>query len=696
MGNINIKKILDYFKSGKFEIAKKETALLIKKFPNNYFLYNLFGAILAGQKKLDEAVIYFEKSIQIFPDYANAYNNLAGVLTDQKKYNKAIEYFQKAIQINPKLSEAHHNLGRALSEVERYDEAINNYNQAIKIKPNYVKAYYNLGDVYRTLNDFENAISFYEKAIQINPDYVDAHNNLGVAFEKSGEDQKAIGCYKKAIQINPDYVNAHNNLGMAFEKSGEDQKAIGCYEKAIHIEPNNLTSHWLSMNTFPIVYKNLNEIDLYRKRFEDGIKKINQLLDTKSQYTKKQMIDAMFSSTNFYLHYQGSNDLKLQTKYGKLIERLTQKIYPQFHKKRKKNKAPKYIKIGFISAFFIDHSVSKTHKNWIFKLDQKFIKKFVYYVGERFDHTTNTIKERVDNFYNHTDVDHLINQISKDNLDVLIYLDIGMNPKMQILGSLRLAPIQCNTWGHPITSGLKNIDYFFSSQLMEKRDSQKNYSEKLINLPGIGIDYNHADISNIKKTNVLNKFNKTFYFNLQSLFKLLPQDDHIYLDILKKNPNSCFWFIQGKNTLITSILKGRISKLFKKEGLSFEKYSYFHPRCQEDEFLGLIEQSDIILDSFNWSGCNSSLEAISLNKPIVTLPGAFMRGRHTYSFLKVLNIEETITKTKREYVKIAIKLANDNIFKNSVINKIKKNKNKLFNDEKPIRFLEKFLKKQLY
>ncbi len=299
MGNINIKKILDYFKSGKFEIAKKETALLIKKFPNNYFLYNLFGAILAGQKKLDEAVIYFEKSIQIFPDYANAYNNLAGVLTDQKKYNKAIEYFQKAIQINPKLSEAHHNLGRALSEVERYDEAINNYNQAIKIKPNYVKAYYNLGDVYRTLNDFENAIS----------------------------------CYEKAIQINPDYVNAHNNLGMAFEKSGEDQKAIGCYEKAIHIEPNNLTSHWLSMNTFPIVYKNLNEIDLYRKRFEDGIKKINQLLDTQLQYTKKQLINAINSSTNFYLHYQGSNDLKLQTKYGKLIERLTQKIYPQFHKK---------------------------------------------------------------------------------------------------------------------------------------------------------------------------------------------------------------------------------------------------------------------------------------------------------------------------------------------------------------------------
>ena len=50
MENINIEKVLNYFKSGKFEIAKKETALLLKKFPDNYFLYNLFGAILIGQK----------------------------------------------------------------------------------------------------------------------------------------------------------------------------------------------------------------------------------------------------------------------------------------------------------------------------------------------------------------------------------------------------------------------------------------------------------------------------------------------------------------------------------------------------------------------------------------------------------------------------------------------------------------------
>ena len=112
---------------------------------------------------------------------------------------------------------------------------------------------------------------------------------------------------------------------------------------------------------------------------------------------------------------------------------------------------------------------------------------------------------------------------------------------------------------------------------------------------------------------------------------------------------------------------------------------------KQDQFLNLVSLSDIILDSLNWSGNNSSHEAISLGKPIVTLPGPYMRGRHTYSILKILDIQETIAKSKKDYVEIAYKLAKDINFRNSICQKINKNKKKLFNDEKPIKYLENFL-----
>jgi len=688
LGN-TLKELGEYQKA----ISSYEKAIQIN---TNYVdaYYNL-GIILSELGEYQKAMSSYEKAIQINPNYANAYYNLGNTLKELGEYQKAMSSYEKVIQINPNHIDAHNNLGIIFNELGENQKAMSCYEKAIQINHNYIDAHNNLGIIFKELGEYQKAMSSYEKVIQINPNYANAYYNLGIIFKELGEYQKAMSSYEKAIQINHNHIDAHNNLGNILNELGENQKALNSYEKAIKIEPENLTSHWLSMNTFPVIYNNFEEIDQYRKNFLKSIKKVNLLLDTQSKYSKKQLVNAIKSSTNFYLHYQGKDVLELQQHYAHLIEQITQNIYQEFHKERKKNISSKYIKIGFVSSFFRSHTVSKLFKNWILKLDQKYFKRFVYYVDNKFDHTTNEIKQNVDYFFNHTDVDQLINQISHDNLDVLIYLDIGMRPIIQILSSLRLAPIQCNTWGHPVTSGFKNIDYYFSSELMEDQNSQKYYSENLIMLPNLGINYDFPNLSNIKKPNILNKSNTTIFLNLQSLFKLLPQDDHIYLDILKKNSDCCFWFIHGKKISVTSIFKERISKLFKKEGYDFEKYSYFHPRCSQEEFFGLIEESDIILDSFNWSGGNTSLEAISLNKPIVTYPSAFMRGRHTYGILKILDIEETIAISKKNYVEIAVKLANDKNFRNSIVDKIKKNKNKLFNDDKPLKFLEEVIRKKL-
>ena len=72
-----------------------------------------------------------------------------------------------------------------------------------------------------------------------------------------------------------------------------------------------------------------------------------------------------------------------------------------------------------------------------------------------------------------------------------------------------------------------------------------------------------------------------------------------------------------------------------------------------------------------------------------------MRGRHTYGILKTIGVGETIATSKKEYVEIAVKLANNINFRDSIVSKIKKNKQKLYNDEKPIRFLEEVIRKNV-
>ena len=111
MKDKNIQELIDLYRSGKLDIVKKKVVQLIEKYPNSFILYNLFGAVLADQKNLNEAVINYRKSIQINSDYAEGYNNLGSVLYKLEKFQESIDSYQRAIQIKPNFAEAYNNLG---------------------------------------------------------------------------------------------------------------------------------------------------------------------------------------------------------------------------------------------------------------------------------------------------------------------------------------------------------------------------------------------------------------------------------------------------------------------------------------------------------------------------------------------------------------------------------------------------------
>jgi len=698
ISNQNLKHIFDRamknHQSGHFKEAEKLYNKILRNFPDHFQSIFLLGTLFAQIKNYEAAIILLKKTIKINPEHLDSYNNLGNVYREIGSNQVAIPYYQKIIKINPHYIEAHNNLGKIYNEIGKYSEAISFFKTVIKLNPKHIESYNNLGVLLKQQGQLKEATYYYKKVLEIDPEYIETLNNFGALLRLQKKYKRALNNYEKVIKINPKFLETYINIGNVLNDLGKHSKAIKMFQKANEINSSYLSAYWLSLNTFPVIYKNIKELDSYRNRFIENINKLNQIILKNKNFTKNEILKALSTSTNFYLHYQGKNDLVLQTKYAKIIEKLTKKIYPQFHRKRTKKILSKKIKIGFISSNFTNHTVAEQFKNWIIKINRNFFSTFVYLIGNKLDQTTNKIKRNADSFFNHTNIDVLINQISKDNLNVLVYTDIGMEPVVQVLSSLRLADIQCTTYGHPVTSGFKHIDYFFSSKLMEKNDSQKNYSEKLIKLPNIAIDFDLPNLSKVQKLKNIKKTNKIIFLNLQSLFKLLPSDDHIYFDIIKKINNCQFWFIEGLKKSITTSFKNRIAKFCRYYDISFNKYFLFHQRMNTSDFFNLIKKSDIVLDSLEWSGGKTSLETIAMHKPIVTLPGELMRGRYTYAILKMLKLEEVIASSKREYIEIAIKLATDKNFKNMIINKIKTNKNALYNDSKPIKFLENFFKKE--
>jgi predicted O-linked N-acetylglucosamine transferase (SPINDLY family) len=117
------------------------------------------------------------------------------------------------------------------------------------------------------------------------------------------------------------------------------------------------------------------------------------------------------------------------------------------------------------------------------------------------------------------------------------------------------------------------------------------------------------------------------------------------------------------------------------------------PRLDPQRFLAAVRQSDIVLDSIGWTGCNSTLETLPFDLPIVTLTGALMRGRHSTAILAMMGVTETIAATLDDYVSFSVRLALDALWRTAVRERMAKNKHRVYRDRACVSALGEFLKR---
>jgi protein O-GlcNAc transferase len=182
------------------------------------------------------------------------------------------------------------------------------------------------------------------------------------------------------------------------------------------------------------------------------------------------------------------------------------------------------------------------------------------------------------------------------------------------------------------------------------------------------------------------------YWCCQSLPKYLPQFDCFFARIAAEVPDSQFTFIDfGGGRSVTEIFKGRLERAFGEVGLEAAKHCVFLPRVAPNRFVAAIGQCDVVLDSIGWSGCNSIMESLVHNIPIVTFAGEMMRGRHAAAILNMMDVHETTAQTIDEYVAIAGLLGRSFAKRSELSSKIANKKHRIYRDRDCIAALEAFL-----
>ena len=154
-------------------------------------------------------------SINKSPGKGRPYNNRGDALVDAGRYEEALLDFDKAVELLPKYAMAYYNRGNLYQKQKKYDQALADFNYAIRYRRDFDKAYNNRGTLYKETNRLDEALVDYDRAISLNPDYHMAYNNRGSVYILQKQYQLAIEDLDKAIAIKPDFAEAFGNRGIA-------------------------------------------------------------------------------------------------------------------------------------------------------------------------------------------------------------------------------------------------------------------------------------------------------------------------------------------------------------------------------------------------------------------------------------------------------------------------------------------------
>jgi tetratricopeptide (TPR) repeat protein len=160
---------LGLYRSGR--LAQAESLLRDLSGRDRRFEYfNVLGAVLAGQGKLQDAAATFRQAIAIDLQSAIAAYNLGNALSALGKFDEAIEIYQRSVQLDPQSAPTWNNLGSALSSAATFDEAIEAYQRALALRADFPQAAESLGSLLRDTRCLDEAISHYDRVLSIRPE----------------------------------------------------------------------------------------------------------------------------------------------------------------------------------------------------------------------------------------------------------------------------------------------------------------------------------------------------------------------------------------------------------------------------------------------------------------------------------------------------------------------------------------------
>ncbi|MEP2025940.1 tetratricopeptide repeat protein, partial [Reichenbachiella sp.] len=663
------------FQRGKYTEAVYRTVGLDEFIPKNNTEYVDLAVRLANEPQLKKELIdTFKKNSHRLFEQQEIVSLVEKFLLDEfekidpllsQNQASALEWLEKG------------NLHKEHNQIKPAFDALNNARQLDPSNPKILKQF---AELLSDIGNNKDAQIAYQKALALSPEDPEILNNLGGLLLENQQFDEAIPLLKKSAQINPNQQSAFVNLGLAYENNGEIEKAKDVYSKInSRLADDDLFKMHIE-TLCPNIAQSNKEINEYRSKTLKTIQHFDKLVQSILTADK---IDSCYAFPPFSFTYQGRNVKEIKSLWGNFYSKRIQPVTLG-----PKNEKPK---VGFL--------VTQSHEG-VFMKDVGGILKNLS--SDKFDLVVlangHEALKGLKSFVNRNDLTYVsfskqlgraVQEIASLNLDFLYYWEIGSDALNYFLPYFQLARIQISSWGSAFTSGNPRVQYYWSSKWLENDDYPDHYSEQVVlfeNLPTYYYRSGESAPPHTRKDFDLPE-NSRIYLCVQSMSKIHPDFDEILLGILEADEMALICLTTPKQDALVEQLMNRLRLSL---GAHLDRIRVIK-KIPHQQYLQLIKLADVCLDPPHYSGANTTYETLQMGTPVVSLPGEFQRGKYTEAIYRILELEQFIPQTKKEYVELAVKWANDEEAKAVFFQSYEKKCSLLFEQQGIIDEIEGFL-----
>lgn len=341
--------------------------------------------------------------------------------------------------------------------------------------------------------------------------------------------------------------------------------------------------------------------------------------------------------SHFALAYMGEDDTALMRELGALMQGAAQAVLPQF---ADPPPCAHPMRVVLVGSVFRDCTAGAYFGGWIGWLRDAGFEVVVYQLGPRRDAETARMAAAASRFHyidEATPLGSVAEQLRAESAGLVLYPELGMDSRLYPLAALRLARRQAMAWGHPVTSGLRSLDACFSCAEMEPADAAQHYIEPLRLLPGLGVDYRRPPLPPPASRAELGLPERgPLLLAPQSLFKLHPDNDPLYAELLQRLPQASLLLFDDRPAW-----REALTQRLQRAGIDTARLHWLTTGSRA-RYLQINAACDLMLDSRHFSGGNASLDALQAGLPVLTTPGRFMRGRQTAAMLGRIGLRERL------------------------------------------------------